>query len=161
MQETRADSEFHLVVTGTRRDGRRRYDKASKVALARACLQPGVSLAGMALRYGVNANLLRKWVVSYKRASDATPALPLVSPMNPFVPVRLGDRGAETIAPGKRNLMGPAVIEAPSVAAASLPPVRLRAQMPNGVTLDFECTASDTLLLASVITTLGRCHVSS
>ena len=41
MQET--DSEIHLVVTGTRRDGRRRYDDDSKQALVRACLQPGVS----------------------------------------------------------------------------------------------------------------------
>jgi hypothetical protein len=43
MQEIRTDSEFHLVVTGTRRDGRRRYDEESKRSLARACLQPGVS----------------------------------------------------------------------------------------------------------------------
>jgi hypothetical protein len=66
MQETRIDSEFHLVVTGTRRDGRRRYDEDSKQALVRACLQPGVSLAGMALKHGVNANLLRKWVLGYQ-----------------------------------------------------------------------------------------------
>jgi transposase len=64
MQENRNDSELHLLVTGTRRDGRRRYDLQSKRALARACLQPGVSLEGMALKRGVNANLLRKWVVS-------------------------------------------------------------------------------------------------
>lgn len=64
MQENRNDSELRLLVTGTRRDGQRRYDLQSKRALARACLQPGVSLAGMALKHGVNANLLRKWVVS-------------------------------------------------------------------------------------------------
>lgn len=40
MQET--DSEFHLIVTGTRRDGRRRYDDDSKRALVKACLQPGI-----------------------------------------------------------------------------------------------------------------------
>jgi transposase len=44
------------------RNGRRRYDPASKQRLVEACLQPGVSLAGMALRHGVNANLLRNWV---------------------------------------------------------------------------------------------------
>jgi transposase len=47
MQENRNDSELGLVVTSTRRDGRRRYDSQSKRRLAQACLQPGVSLAGM------------------------------------------------------------------------------------------------------------------
>lgn len=60
MQEIRTDSEFQLVVTRTGRDGRRRYDAESKRSLAKACLQPGVSLAGMALKHCVNANLLRK-----------------------------------------------------------------------------------------------------
>ena len=161
MHETRSDSEFHLVVTGTRRDGRRRYDKASKEALARACLQPGVSLAGMALAHGVNANLLRKWVVSYRLANDATPAMPFAAPMNAFVPVLLGDRCAETITQGKHKPIGPAVAEAPSTATASMPPARLRAQMPNGVTLEFECTGRDVGLISTVIETLGRCDVSS
>ncbi len=43
MQENRNDSELGLVVTSTRRDGRRRYDSQSKRRLAQACLQPGVS----------------------------------------------------------------------------------------------------------------------
>src|SRR5579863_2328862 len=51
-----------LEITGVRRDGRRRYDPASKERLVEACLRPGVSLAGLALQHGVNANLLRKWV---------------------------------------------------------------------------------------------------
>ena len=46
MQEKRDDSEFRLIVTATRQDGRRRYDRQSKRELAKACLQPGVSLAG-------------------------------------------------------------------------------------------------------------------
>jgi hypothetical protein len=36
MQEIRTVSEFQLVVTGFRRDGRRRYDEESKRSLARA-----------------------------------------------------------------------------------------------------------------------------
>jgi transposase-like protein len=59
------------VVTSTRRRSRRRYDSQSKRQLAQACLQPGVSLAGMALKHGVNASLLRKWVVNYQRASTS------------------------------------------------------------------------------------------
>jgi transposase len=53
---------LRLEVVGVLRNGRRRYDPASKRRLVEACLQPGVSLAGVAMRHGVNANLLRKWV---------------------------------------------------------------------------------------------------
>jgi|HubBroStandDraft_6_1064221.scaffolds.fasta_scaffold1121697_1 transposase len=45
--------------------GRRSYSKAGKRALARRCTEPGVSVARMALLHGVNANLLRRWVVQY------------------------------------------------------------------------------------------------
>lgn len=88
MQENRTDSELRLLVTGTRRDGRRRYDLQSKRALAKACLQPGAPLAGMALKHGVNANLLRKLLVSYQLASDAAaPAVAMANPADAFVPV--------------------------------------------------------------------------
>ncbi len=53
---------LRLETVGVLRNGRRRYDPASKQRLVEACLQPGVSLAGLALQHGVNANLLRKWV---------------------------------------------------------------------------------------------------
>ena len=86
MQENRNDSELRLLVTGTRRDGRRRYDLQSKRALARACLQPGVSLAGIARQHGVNANLLRKWVLSYQLAGDAgAPAVAMKDCAEAFV----------------------------------------------------------------------------
>ena len=58
---------LRLEVVGVLRNGRRRYDPASKRRLVEACLQPGVSLAGLALRHGVNANLLRKWVAGQQR----------------------------------------------------------------------------------------------
>ena len=51
-----------LAITGVTSDGRRRYDPASKDRSVEASLEPGVSLAGLALQHGVNANLLRKWV---------------------------------------------------------------------------------------------------
>jgi len=51
------------LVRGRKSNGRGIYDKAAKRELVRRCLQPGVSLAGMALAHGLNANLLRKWVV--------------------------------------------------------------------------------------------------
>jgi transposase len=156
MQENWNDSELRLVVTGTRRDGRRRYDLQSKHSLARACLEPGVSLAGMALKHGVNANLLRKWVVSYQLASDAAaPTMAVESPLaDAFVPVVLGGSSATRIEKLRRP--------APAATGAVItPPARLRAQLPNGVTLEFECTAQDAALVSTVIETLGRCDVSS
>ena len=152
MQENRNNSEIRLLVTGTRRDGRRCYDLQSKRALARACLQPGVSLAGMALEHGVNANLLRKWVVSYQQASDAAaPTVVMADPADAFVPVVLtGSCAAQIVKP-----------TGPSPDAAIIPPSRLRAQLPNGVTLEFDCTGQDAVLVSTVIETLGRCDVSS
>ena len=58
---------LRLEVVGVLRNGRRRYDPVSKRRLVEACLQPGVSLAGVAMQHGVNANLLRKWVAGHQR----------------------------------------------------------------------------------------------
>jgi transposase-like protein len=51
------------LVRGHKSNGRSIYDREAKRELVRRCLQPGVSLAATALAHGVNANLLRKWVV--------------------------------------------------------------------------------------------------
>jgi len=50
------------LVRGHKRDGRCIYDRKAKRELVRRCLQPGVSVAGLALAHGINANLLRKWI---------------------------------------------------------------------------------------------------
>ena len=151
MQENRDDSELRLMVTGTRRDGRRRYERESKQALARACLQPGVLLAGMALKHGVNANLLRKWVVRYQRESGVgVPTLPTRDPADAFAPVILSSRTATRMDPT-------AALDTPG----NTSPPRLRAQLPNGVTLEFDCTGRDADLVSAVIKTLGRCDVPS
>ncbi|MFJ2456467.1 transposase [Pseudomonas protegens] len=42
--------------------GKRTFDPDGKRRLIEACLQPGVSISGMALRAGINANQLRKWI---------------------------------------------------------------------------------------------------
>lgn len=157
MQEIRTVSEFQLVVTGTRRDGRRRYDEESKRSLARACLQPGVSLAGMALKHGVNANLLRKWVVAYQLAPDVA-AMPDAAPLAAFVPVMLGS--SVPMVQGDRAPTRPTAAAIASATGLNMPPVCLRAQMPNGVTFAFECASGDAALITTVIETLGRCDVS-
>ena len=51
------------LIRGHKRDGRCIYDRKAKRELVRRCLQPGVSVAGLALAHGINANLLRKWIV--------------------------------------------------------------------------------------------------
>ncbi len=43
-------------------NGKRRYTAAFKAWIVEQCRQPGVSLAGIALANGLNANLVRKWV---------------------------------------------------------------------------------------------------
>ena len=67
MTEKRTESGTKLI-TGHKRDGRCIYSKQGKRELAQACLRPGVSVAGTALRYGVNANLLRKWIRAYQES---------------------------------------------------------------------------------------------
>lgn len=74
-----------LRVTRVLLNGRRCFDAASKDRLVSACLRPGVSISGLALAHGVNANLLRKWVG--KRLAQGSAAA------GSFVPVRLGDGG--------------------------------------------------------------------
>ena len=52
------------LVRSRKRNGLCMYNKAAKRELVRRCLLPGVSLARTALDHGLNANLLRKWVVN-------------------------------------------------------------------------------------------------
>jgi transposase len=51
------DDDQKLRVRRVRRDGSRRYDPKSKTRLVAACLEPDVSISGLALAHGVNANL--------------------------------------------------------------------------------------------------------
>lgn len=96
------------------RDGRRRFDVQAKRELVEACLQPGVSVAGLALAHGVNANLLRKWISQRARGSGQRRATPVVVAKAPaaFIPV-VASGVAERIE------------------------CRLRATLRNGVEVDF------------------------
>jgi transposase len=55
---------------------RRRHSNAQKVAIVRQCLEPGTSLAGVALAQRINANLVRKWVVTYQKGGYGPPPAP-------------------------------------------------------------------------------------
>ena len=62
MLETATQSDPGLV-RGVKSDGRRVFELQAKLAIVREAMAPEVSLAKVALRHGLNANLLRKWVV--------------------------------------------------------------------------------------------------
>ena len=75
------------LIKGHKRDGRCVYNKAAKRELVSRCLEPGVSLARLAMAHGVNANLLRKWVMKQaganppRRRKAAVAVVPSVSLM--------------------------------------------------------------------------------
>lgn len=71
---------------------RRRHSAEFKAAVIQECRKPGVSMAAVALAHGLNATMVRKWVVEAERKT--APSLPLVeaaaSPAGAgFVPLAL------------------------------------------------------------------------
>jgi transposase len=127
--------------------GRRSFDPVDKRQLVEACLQPGASLSGLALKAGVNANQLRKWVRLHQssgtRVQEEIPSGP-----STFVPVIAIDAPAPLLRPASEQRPS-------SPSSRSAPAARLSAQLPNGVKLEFECTANDTGLLAAMVAALG------
>ncbi len=49
--------------------GRRTYSRRAKQELVERCKAPGISVAGLALAHGINANLLRRWIERYGNES--------------------------------------------------------------------------------------------
>ncbi len=70
LETERGQSEAGLVLK-RKRDGRRVYSARHKRAIVEQCLKPGVSVAGIALAHGINANLVRKWIVKHQRTAPA------------------------------------------------------------------------------------------
>ena len=132
-----------LRVVRVLRNGKRWFDPVEKERLIDACLEPGVSVAGLALAHGINANQLRKWV-KLRQDREATETAAVMGRCAPsaFVPV-------VEAAPMAR-------LPAPS---ARLPAARVRvtATLPNGVRLELD--DADTQVLSAMIEALGRCDV--
>ncbi|MEZ5784239.1 MAG: transposase [Rhizobiaceae bacterium] len=132
-----------LRVAKVLRNGKRRFDPAEKERLIDAALEPGVSVAGLALAHGINANQLRNWIKlrQDRRAEDALTVMASCAP-SAFVPV----------------------VEAPPIArppaSSARPPsarLRLKASLPNGVRLELE--GADAQVLSAMIEALGRYDV--
>jgi transposase len=63
------DTSDHGIV----RRRRRTHSAEFKAKVVSACRQPGVSIAAVALANGLNANLLRRWVVTEEQSQPVRP----------------------------------------------------------------------------------------
>ena len=146
------DQKLRVRLVG--RDGRRRYDPASRGRLVAACLEPGISVSRLALEHGINANLLRKWI---KKAKDAHP-LPRPS-TSAFIPVQVTtDRSlsmqSSALALDLAATRGEERRLKSERVCPSSSPAKVTASLPNGVKLTLEC--SDVDALAAIIGALGH-----
>ena len=64
-------------------DRRRRHTAQFKARVVSECLQPNVSIAGIALSNGLNANLLRRWVMQHRGDGGIAPPVDAVGAMTP------------------------------------------------------------------------------
>jgi len=85
---------YGVDLMGRRR--RRRHSAEFKHAVIGECMKPGVSIAAVALHHGLNANMLRKWVIEAEHKLPARRPAPKaaqaddVSSVPPtFVPLAL------------------------------------------------------------------------
>ena len=130
-----SDDDQKLRVRRVGRDGRRRYDPESKARLVAACLEPGISISGLALSHGINANLLRKWVKDAREAGCTA-----VSSQSPFIPVVAADCSLP-VAHGEDQ---PASLEM-TARQSGFYKIRAQALLPNCVKLTLECSDVDAL----------------
>jgi len=119
------------LVLSRNRDGRCQYDPKVKQELVKICLQPGVSVAALAMLHGVNANLLRKWITQWQSGNATKQAVSDVAPQNasPFLALQV-----QAGAPSARVTAQEKVPAASSNSFAQ--PLHLRIQLPNGVEVD-------------------------
>ena len=139
---------YGLEVVKVTSNGRRYYGRAGKARLVEACLEPGISVARLALEHGVNANQLRKWVSKYQECQSANGQPRAGDLPDPSAFVRVETSPARAV----RHTGGIAIRS-----AGLVPSARLQASMPNGVSLTLE--GCDAQLLVVMIDALGHCNV--
>jgi transposase len=133
--------------------GKRSFDRAAKQRLIDACLQPGASLSGLALKAGVNANQLRKWV-QLREQSNAPVKDGMIVTSSAFVPIVAIDDPAPALSPAPAPWPMPEPKRSP-LSPRAAPTARPSAQLPNGVKLELECSGHDAALVSAMIAALG------
>lgn len=73
-----------LVRVRVNRTGRRTYSCEYKLEVVKECGGPDVSVAGVALAHGINANLVRRWIVQHR--SGRLFPVPAMLPVTMSVP---------------------------------------------------------------------------
>ncbi len=63
-------------------NGKRMYADQFKAELVRQCLVPGASVSATAMAHGINANLLRRWIVLHREQGHAGAPVPALLPVN-------------------------------------------------------------------------------
>jgi len=58
------------------------YPKPFKAQVVQECLQPGATFSSVAIRHGINANVIRKWLPVYR--DQAVTTLPAFVPVQPL-----------------------------------------------------------------------------
>jgi transposase len=102
-------------ISGVRinRTGRRSYSLDYKRDVVRQCSAPGVSVAAVAMQNGINANLVRRWMVRQRQELVAASA----KPRSAMLPVTIEatssmlEAGAGEDASSKRKRCAAATIE--------------------------------------------------
>ena len=69
------------------RTGRRTYSREYKVEIVQECSGRNVSVAGVALAHGINANLVRRWIVQHRKGR--LPVMPAMLPVTLSAPTAL------------------------------------------------------------------------
>jgi transposase len=151
------DQDSELRVVRRSHDGRRRYDEKSKRALVEAAIRPGVSVARLAQKHEINANLLRKWITKYlmEREKGISSASQNDCAEDGYQPTSVEEIDGVPI-----DICGPR--KGPVAATKALPPAplvpsmtfSLHVRLANGVEFDLGKPTIDEL--SAVVQMLGR-----
>ena len=68
---------------------RRKHSAEFKASVVRACQQPGVSMASVALANGLNATMVRKWVIAAEGGVALGMSVQMPTQCGSFVPLAL------------------------------------------------------------------------
>ena len=128
---------YTKVAKPAARRTRRRHAPEFKAQVIEACLQPGVSVAGVALANGLNANYLRRWVKEHREQTAGSAA-----------------KGALVVSRSmKPTALVPVTIETPVVRETGEIRIDLRR---GGTTVQMAWPASHAALLGGVLKDLLR-----